>query len=182
MSNPVVFVRLEIRPATLDDAQGLSEAAARMFETTFGPDNTAEDMASYLTSAFTVEKQRAELADPERATFIVDANGTIGGYATMHRGARSAGVTGERPAEIQRIYVDRSYQGMRMGESLMMSCLHQARRWQCDQIWLAVWERNARAIAFYTKHGFRKVGGQDFQLGSDLQHDHVMARNLSLTE
>jgi ribosomal protein S18 acetylase RimI-like enzyme len=61
----------------------------------------------------------------------------------------------------------------------MDTCIAQARAWECDVIWLAVWEKNPRAIAFYEKKGFRKVGRQTFQLGSDIQHDHVMARNLS---
>jgi ribosomal protein S18 acetylase RimI-like enzyme len=182
MSDEVVSVPLTVRPATLDDAEQLNEAAVRMFESTFGPDNTLEDMASYLASAFTVEKQRAELADPDRAALILDASGTVAGYATMHRGVRSDGVVGERPAEIQRIYVDRGHHGTGAAKSLMDACFAQARQWKCDEVWLAVWERNARAIAFYNKSGFQRVGTQDFKLGSDLQHDHVMARNLSSSQ
>ena len=45
-------------------------------------------------------------------------------------------------------------------------------------IYLAVWERNARAIAFYRKFGFREVGAQPFQLGKDTQTDQVMMRGL----
>jgi hypothetical protein len=44
-----------------------------------------------------------------------------------------------------------------------------------------VWERNARAIAFYVKCGFRDVGSQPFLVGSDLQTDRVMARVISST-
>jgi ribosomal protein S18 acetylase RimI-like enzyme len=46
-------------------------------------------------------------------------------------------------------------------------------------LWLAVWERNPRAIAFYEKFGFRDVGRQDFRLGSDLQTDRVMVADLA---
>ena len=42
------------------------------------------------------------------------------------------------------------------------------------ELWLGVWERNARAQAFYRKHGFRKVGTQIFVVGSDPQTDDVM--------
>ena len=48
-----------------------------------------------------------------------------------------------------------------------------------DLIWLGVWEQNPRAIAFYTKWGFVEVGAQTFRLGSDLQRDLVMARELA---
>ena len=42
-------------------------------------------------------------------------------------------------------------------------------------LWLGVWERNARAIAFYAKCGFADVGAQPFTLGADVQTDRVMA-------
>jgi ribosomal protein S18 acetylase RimI-like enzyme len=43
-------------------------------------------------------------------------------------------------------------------------------------LWLGVWERNQRAIAFYRKSGFADVGTQIFVLGTDHQHDLVLAR------
>ena len=45
-----------------------------------------------------------------------------------------------------------------------------------DDVWLAVWEHNARAIRFYEKHGFARVGEQLFRLGADTQTDWLMAR------
>jgi diamine N-acetyltransferase len=60
----------------------------------------------------------------------------------------------------------------------MKACVEQARAWGCDALWLAVWERNPRAIAFYEKSGFRKVGRQTFLLGHDVQHDDVMEQSL----
>jgi len=39
-----------------------------------------------------------------------------------------------------------------------------------------VWERNARAIAFYERWGFARVGSHPFKLGADEQTDLVMER------
>ena len=44
------------------------------------------------------------------------------------------------------------------------------------QLWLGVWERNARGIAFYRKAGFVDVGAQEFVLGTGVQNDRVMLR------
>ena len=41
-------------------------------------------------------------------------------------------------------------------------------------VWLGVWEKNERGIAFYAKCGFRDVGSHLFLVGSDLQTDRVM--------
>jgi len=45
-------------------------------------------------------------------------------------------------------------------------------------LWLGVWERNPRAIAFYTKCGLVDVGAHAFIFGTEEQTDRVMARAL----
>jgi ribosomal protein S18 acetylase RimI-like enzyme len=42
-------------------------------------------------------------------------------------------------------------------------------------LWLGVWERNARALAFYSRWGFTEVGEMHFLLGNDPQRDLVLA-------
>lgn len=41
-------------------------------------------------------------------------------------------------------------------------------------LWLGVWEHNPRAVAFYGKYGFRRVGQHTFVLGGDAQTDWLM--------
>jgi ribosomal protein S18 acetylase RimI-like enzyme len=48
-----------------------------------------------------------------------------------------------------------------------------------QHLWLGVWERNPRAIAFYLKSGFEKVGSHDFVVGGDTQTDWVFVAPLS---
>lgn len=176
---------VRLRTATLDDAATLTAVGARLFADTFGPDNSPEDMQTYLAEAFTPARQAAELAEPDRMTWLLENSRGTMGYAVLIRDSSIDLVHGNRPSELRRIYVDRSLQG-RSGDPsgrnpsalLLDQCVSQARAWQCDVLWLAVWERNPRAIRFYEKNGFERVGQKSFQLGSDLQHDFVMARNL----
>jgi GNAT superfamily N-acetyltransferase len=80
---------------------------------------------------------------------------------------------------VQRIYADRSWHGRGVGSALLQACVEQSRAWGCDVLWLGVWERNPRGIAFYEKWGFRRVGEQRFLVGTDSQRDHVMALGLA---
>ena len=45
--------------------------------------------------------------------------------------------------------------------------------------WLGVNEENARAIRFYEKHGFVKVGRKHFRLGDRLEDDWVLEHPLA---
>ncbi len=58
----------------------------------------------------------------------------------------------------------------------MRACLGEAIAAGADVVWLDVWERNPRAIAFYRKLGFAENGDHVFPLGNDPQRDIVMVR------
>jgi ribosomal protein S18 acetylase RimI-like enzyme len=60
----------------------------------------------------------------------------------------------------------------------MAASLDAARELGGRTLWLSVWERNPRAIAFYEKTGFRNAGTKDFWVGSDRQTDFVLVADL----
>jgi diamine N-acetyltransferase len=160
------------------DARLLAELGARLFADAFGAMNHADDLRSFLADTYSTDLQLAELADDDRAVWVAEAGGNAVGYAMLRRGSSSPHVEATCPAEVQRIYADRAWLGRGVGKSLLDACLEQARAWGCDAVWLGVWERNPRAIAFYEKRGFRRVGEQRFVVGTDSQRDHVMALRL----
>jgi ribosomal protein S18 acetylase RimI-like enzyme len=169
---------LTIRRGTVDDAVLLSELGARTFSETFAAENTPEDLAAYLATNFNIAQQTAELKDRASTFLIAEIDGRAAGYAKLHDGAPEKGVEGANPVELVRLYVSREWLGRGIGEQLMRACLDQAQQTGHDTIWLGVWERNARAQAFYRKWNFRTVGEHVFQLGSDLQRDLLMERTL----
>lgn len=170
------------RRANPNDAELLSKLGARTFNETFASDNTQDDMAAYLASAFSIEQQSAELAHPASSFLIAEVDGMPAGYAKLHAGEPPEGVQGPQSIELVRLYASREWHGRGVGEALMRACLEEARRGGYETMWLGVWERNARAQAFYRKWDFRDVGEHTFQLGSDPQRDILMERAISLAD
>jgi GNAT superfamily N-acetyltransferase len=156
-------------------SQGL---ARRTFVETFGPDNTAEDMALHVAKSFGVEIQRGEIHDPRMITLLADLGSATAGFAQLHHGPPAACVTGDAPIEVRRFYVDRPFHGKGIAQALMRAVEETARNLGRRTLWLGVWERNPRAIAFYTKCGFVDVGEHAFIFGTEEQTDRVMARGL----
>jgi diamine N-acetyltransferase len=166
----------KIRLAVPADAAALAEFGARSFDDSFAVDNRPEDMAAYIAAAFNLQKQTEEIADPASVFLIAEIGNEMAGYARVNEGQAPPSVSGDHPIELVRIYAGKTYIGQGIGPALMQACLDAARKRGCDTMWLGVWERNPRAIAFYRKWGFVEVGTQTFQLGSDLQTDVVMQR------
>jgi ribosomal protein S18 acetylase RimI-like enzyme len=167
---------IRVRAAQAQDAALLARIGAQAFQHTFGPDNTPEDMAAYLARSFSPETQAAELAEPGTTFLIAEFDTETVGYARLREGPAPASIAGRRPIEIVRLYALPSWIGRGVGAALMRTCLDLAGRHSCDTVWLDVWERNQRAIAFYRRWGFAEVGTQPFVLGSDVQRDLLMAR------
>lgn len=172
---------MSLRIATPADARTLARAATALFVDTFGAANRPEDMDTYVASAFSEGHQRAELSDVDSRVWLATIGEDVVGYAHVRRSPAPSGISGARTRaiEIARIYAGRRWHGHGLGAALMEACVATAKEWGGDVLWLGVWERNPRAIAFYEKHGFQVVGDQPFLLGTDLQRDLVMARRLT---
>ena len=169
---------VSIRRGSAQDAAALAAFAARSFTHTYGAYNTPEDMQNYLSSAYGMEQQTRELRDPAMITVLAESAGVLVGYAQLRKKDAPSCVTQQAPVEIYRFYVDASAHGKGVAQKLMAEAESAARDLGGRHLWLGVWERNGRARAFYGKTGFADVGTQTFQLGSDIQTDRVLVKQL----
>ncbi|HET7810672.1 MAG TPA: GNAT family N-acetyltransferase [Steroidobacteraceae bacterium] len=169
-----------LRDATPADAARLAAFAARTFRETFAADNTAADMQSHLDASFSPAIQRLEIQDPSIDTLIlVDADDRWLGFAQLRAGSSAPGTPPAGSLELWRFYVDRPWHGKGVAGALMDGAKRRAARRGAASLWLGVWERNARAQAFYRKHGFEAVGRKTFVVGNDPQSDDVMLCRLA---
>lgn len=172
---------LQIRRAAGGDAALLAELAARLFRATYEPHNRREDVDAYVAEHFGPEQQAAELADAGTVTLVARSADEPVGYAQLRLGRDvpcDRRVAPEHAAEIARFYVDPAWHGQGVAPALMQSLLAAAVGSQIHALWLGVWKKNTRAVAFYRKQGFEVCGEQEFRMGSDVQSDHVMVRTL----
>jgi ribosomal protein S18 acetylase RimI-like enzyme len=175
-----------IRPAKKEDAPLIADISRRTFYDTFAVYNTPENMDLYLSRQLTSGSIIAEVEAPENTFLLAYLDGQPAGYAQLREnpilpgleGATAAEPEGTPALEIVRIYAEQVTIGKGVGKALMARCLEIAREKEKEWIWLGVWERNQRAIDFYTKWGFEKFGEHVFMLGQDLQTDWEMKKKL----
>jgi ribosomal protein S18 acetylase RimI-like enzyme len=172
--------QLSIRKATVRDAALVASFGARTFEEAFGSQNTKEDMEEYLSSSFNEEYIRSQLFDRSSIFLLAYVGKMLVGYSMLYAGEVPDAVSGLKPIELVRIYVDGIHKGKGFGSRIMEACIQAVAETDHDVIWLGVWEKNEGAIAFYRKWGFNKVGNTKFVLGSDVQHDFIMERGVDL--
>ena len=169
---------LEIMRAHVPDAEKLRAISINTFTEAFAADNTEANMRQYLDKAFSIEKLRAELQDPNAQFYFALKDNAIIGYLKINSGPSQSVPQHEEAIEIERIYVSRAFYGKNVGQQLINTAIAIARQSDAAYVWLGVWERNPRAIRFYGKNGFEAFDEHLFMLGEAAQRDLLMKRPL----
>lgn len=167
-----------IRRAGPGDAETLAALGVRTFSETFAHLYDPEDLRVFLAEAYSLERTRGDLADPAKASWLVEADGEAIGYAL----AGPCGLPHDEvtPAcgELKRIYFLKSHQGGGLGGALFNETMAWlCRNGPCD-VWIGVWSENYGAQRFYERAGFSKVGEYGFEVGRTVDREFILRRSM----
>lgn len=167
-----------IRKATNGDAALVADMSRQTFYDEFAPVNTKEDMDKFMNKQFTREVLMKEVIDGDSIFFLGFDGEQAVGYVCMREGKKYAEFYNKPAIEIARIYAVQPAIGKGVGKALMQHCINAAVQMKKEILCLGVWEKNERAISFYTKWGFAKFAEHEFVLGNDVQTDWLMMKEL----
>lgn len=172
-------MEIVLRACTEQDTEMLRELAAQTFCETFAGDCSETDMRGYIQTALSPESVRAQLQNPASLFICAFCDGAAAGYVKLNEAPAQGDIHDPDSLEIERIYAYARYHGTGLGGRLMEAALDEARRGGKKYVWLGVWDKNAKALAFYRKHGFYEHGEHDFLLGETVFRDLIMRRDIS---
>ncbi len=167
-----------IRKATTADRAIIAGISRSTFYDTFASFNTKENMDIFMERQFSADKLEAEVGEPDLIFFLAYCNDELAGYVKLRNPSAGSEDNSIHEIEIARIYSTKSAIGRGIGKALMLRCIEEATALGKTHIWLGVWEKNQRAIDFYTKFGFVKTGEHAFVLGKDIQTDWIMKKKI----
>ena len=158
----------EMRLAKKEDAPLIALLGRITFTETFGHlFRDEQDLIDYYNLTFSVQKIEAGIEKPNNVFWIAFANRLPVGYAKLKLHSPSEFIESQAVCQLQKIYVLKDFLSMKIGFALQHSLLEKAKELNFDNVWLSVLHSNERAIRFYRKTGFDKVGNHDFQIGKE---------------
>lgn len=163
-----------IQKVNTNEVEALKEIGKLTFSETFSSTNSAEDMEIYLSNSFSTAKVTEELNHPNSVFYFAKEEQKIIGYLKLNFEDSQTELKDNNAVEIERIYVLQEYHGKKVGQSLYDKAIEVAKEKEANYVWLGVWEKNPRAIQFYTKNGFKEFDRHLFKLGNDEQIDLMM--------
>lgn len=173
---------LTILPCGPADGPALAALAARLFLDTYGTSHPEPQLSRYVTRELSAERVTAELSAGVAAVWWALADGGEPvGYVWVQDMAPPIALpaSARRPLRLRRIFVDPAWHGRGVAAALVETAAAGARQRGADALWLAVWQRAARPVAFYRKAGFVVAGTATFDMEGHLDEDFVMLRALA---
>lgn len=164
-----------IRPAVLEDVDALVELMGSTFRETYASRMNPDEVDAYVAAHFTHAAIAALLADSASTLLVSEVGVRLLGYLLLRRAMAPPGVASQAPIELARIYLRQEAIGRGLGAALMMAANNEARRLQCDTLWLLVHENNRHVRGFYRRWGFVEVGSAPFRFEGRDYVDPAMA-------
>ena len=159
---------IEIRLAKKEDAQCIALLGRITFTETFGHFfRDKQDLLNYYNSTFSVQKIEDGIKKPNNIFWIAFANQLPVGYAKLKLNSNSEFIESNNVCQLQKIYVLKDFLSMKIGFELQDILLKKAKELNFNKVWLSVLNSNERAINFYKKNGFEKIGNHGFQIGKE---------------
>jgi ribosomal protein S18 acetylase RimI-like enzyme len=118
----------------------------------------------------TPEKIREELEDPRMIFHLLYQDGVLAGYSKIVPDFPHPKLEEQKVMKLERLYLLKSFYSSGLGRELFEFNLTIARKLNQKGVWLMVWEGNERAIRFYEKAGFLKIGETYFKISERLSN------------
>lgn len=169
---------ISFKKCTLEDIDILKEISIKTFIDTYSEYNTEKDMTLYIHDSLSDEALGKQLTNSESLFYLMFDEKNLVGYLKLNFGKAQSKIYKEDSVEIERIYVLDAFQHQGFGQQLLDKALEFTKQLDKDSLWLAAWEKNEDALAFYRKNQFNHIRTITFVLGETPFTGLVMEKNI----
>jgi ribosomal protein S18 acetylase RimI-like enzyme len=164
-----------LREAGAEDADALGLIGAATFLETFAGVLSGPGIVRHCARVHTGDAYRRLIEGGARAWIAeLDSGRAPIGYALL--ATPDLAQAGPGDLELKRLYTLSRFHGSGVGAALMDVVVTAARG--ASRLLLGAYAGNARALAFYTRQGFERIGERQFDVGGIQYDDLVLARAL----
>ena len=164
-----------IREAGIADVKALALVGAATFLETFAEVHTAGEITAHCEAEHDTSTYEAFFQTGSDVWLIETVTtGAPVGYAVLTEPDLPSQQLGD--LELKRIYTLSRLHGSGAGLALLNASIARAEERGAHRLLLGVFSENPRAIAFYRKAGFERIGEHQFFVGETAYVDWILAR------
>tara|TARA_B110000967_G_C18887643_1_gene565075 strand:- start:2676 stop:3191 length:516 start_codon:yes stop_codon:yes gene_type:complete len=136
------------------------------------------DVLKYLNENFSVSKTKQNFNSSKQHFYIIYADDLPVGYAKLVVNASSEHVRSQNSCKLERIFILNDFIPLKIGQQLLTFVEAQAKKLLLDTLWLSVYIKNKRAIRFYERNEFLKVGELNFSVNEKVYENIVFSKKI----
>lgn len=169
--------------ANSSHADAISSIGKQSFRDAFGHlFNNKEELLEYLEYTYDSNKILKSLEKENNVFFLVFIEKVPVGFAKVKKHSLSEQIESIAQMELQKIYVLSYYHGSGAGTALLQAVMGLANQIQPDYLWLDTHIQNLKAVRFYERNGFKKVGKYFFTIGTQTFEYYLMSLPVSVMQ
>ena len=136
------------------------------------------DLSEYVKTAFSVSKTRDDINDSKNIFYIIYADEFPVGYAKLVLGSTHKSVSSPNNCQLERIYILHDFIPLKIGQQFLSFLEQKVKELQLNTIWLSVYKSNKRAIRFYQKNNYKKIGLSTFVVNGKSYENLVFSKQI----
>lgn len=171
---------LVLRSAVPEDALCLSVLAMQVFLDTYATQGIRPALAREVLTCYSRATFDQAIADRGTRLVVAERRGHMIGFAQIALGASHELAPAGVQAELLRLYVQEPFTGMKVGTRLLAQAENLAASAGASVLWLTPWVHNERALAFYSRRGYRDYGLTYFTFEGESHENRVLARTVAV--
>ncbi len=180
LRTPATVPAVVIRPCVPGDEAALALVGQASFLEAFAGVLPGSDILAHCERQHAAAVYHGWLRDGVSALWLAETEpgGAPVGYLVLTRPDLPLPELGSGDVEVKRVYLLHRFQGGGLGRRLMQAAEDHARGCGRRRLLLGVYARNADAIGFYQRLGYRPVGTRTFLVGHHRYDDLILGRDL----
>ena len=172
---------VRVRVCGPQDDQVLSLVGKATFLDAFAGVLSGEDILLHCATQHAPDIYKTWLSDPRARAWLaeIEPGHAPVGYLVVAPADLPLPDLGPDDIEVKRIYLLQRVQGSGVGKQLMKEALAFAALAGSRRLLLGVYGKNHRAIAFYERFGFTRLGARRFRVGRNDHDDLILGFTLT---
>jgi GNAT superfamily N-acetyltransferase len=166
------------RRANPSDALCIGVLGMQVFLNTYATAGIRPSIAREVLQSLSPNVVEQALTDPDKTFVLMETDAHLIGFAEITTRASPAIVSLTEAAELNRLYVQEPFTGQGFGRALLVEAEATALAGGALALWLTAWTGNARAVAFYARQGYERLGSTLFIFEGEQHENHVFAKVL----
>ena len=168
-------MHLKIIRADVSHAADIATIGKKSFRNAFEDlFKSEEELFEYLERTYDPLKLAKSIRKENNLYYLAICDNKAVGFVKIKKHSLNEHIESGAQMELQKIYVLPAFQHVGIGAALLNQVKELAKEIYPDHVWLDTHISNEKAIRFYEKNGFRKVGKHHFTIGTQIFEYHVM--------